>query len=203
MRTLTSLIVVVVLAVSLGARPASAQQVPGASDPPPEGGLVGQQLAVGALAGIFAGFGAAVLTFTDTRAGYEAAGGLMATAVLPGLAVCALGTSSRFYQGSCAASIAGAYMGVLATGLLATRFRVSTESDGFPIRFLLVWGVSTLGTSAAAVVGWHATKQRRPAPPAVAVEPPVSGRALWPEMPVRQLASAPGTVSVPLLAFAF
>ncbi len=192
---------VAVLAVSLETAPARAQQVPVAADPPAEGGLVAQQLLVGGLASIFAAAGTTALAFSDKREGYEIGAGLMATAFLPGLAVCALGTSSRGYEGSCAASIAGAYSGVLLSGLVGRQFRPE-DRDPSPGQILLVWGISAVATSAAAVIGWHATKHRKPAPAAAPVAPSAPS-AFWPAMPVRRLAPPPGTVSVPVLAFAF
>ncbi len=163
------------------------------------------------MSAVIAGFGGVGIALSDHTRSYEISAAFMAAAVLPGLAVCVTGASSRWYDGSCVGPIVGAYLGLAAVAIpagLAARGAIfsSNENDTPSAQtVLLVWAAGAVGSAVGATIGWHATKHRRPAPVSVAraEAPQPSPRAFWPEMPVRQLQAAPGSVAVPLLAFAF
>lgn len=191
---------------------ASAQGTPPAlGEPPPEAGLVAEQLALGTVSAVFAGLGAAGLALSEHAGGYEISAGLMATAILPGAAVCTLGGSSPWYDGSCAGPIVGAYLGVAAVGIpvaFAVRGWTYQDSDGgnfvSPSAALVTWAAAAFGAALGATIGWHAMKHRRPPAAGVArAEPAPATPARGPEVPLRQLAQAPGSVAIPVLAFTF
>jgi len=177
-------------------------------EPPAEVGLATEQLALGTVSAVFAGLGAVGLAFSEHASGYEISAALMATAVLPGAAVCTLGGSSRWYEGSCAGAIVGAYFGVAAVGIpvaVAVKGWTTPDYGGgrvlSPSAALVAWAAAALGSAAGATIGWHVTKHRRPT--VARVEPASVPRAPWPEMPLRQLAQAPGSLAFPVLAFTF
>ncbi|HVT05965.1 MAG TPA: hypothetical protein VHO67_00830 [Polyangia bacterium] len=198
---------------SAPARAASPQAAdpPREIEPPAEVGLATQQLALGTVSALFAGLGAVGLAFSDHASGYEISAGLMATAVLPGAAVCTLGGSSPWYDGSCAGPIGGAYLGVAAVGIpvaMAVKGWTTSDYGGgsilSPSAALVAWAAAAVGAAAGATIGWHATKHRR-SPPATVARAQLSPvpRAPWPEMALRQLPQTPGSLAFPVLAFAF
>jgi hypothetical protein len=214
----------VVLLLPLSGRSALAQQPASATppvlepasippqQPPAEVGVTTAQIVTGTVTGLGAGIGAVALTAGGTG---PIALGFISTAVLSGLTICAIGNSSRAYEGGCASPILGSYLGALVVGLplgLIAAHVTTPDSDGgreISASFLLTAMVAaSVGTAVGATIGWHLGRRaRRPR----ASVPPLAGppldlpspRASWPEMAVRALAPSPGVVDIPVLAFRF
>ncbi len=175
--------------------------------PPAEAGIVVEQLVVGTATGIFTGFGSLALAVDKPAVGIP----LVATSGLSGGSVCVLGQSSEWYEGSCAGPMVGAFVGSLAFGLPVARWAVNTgEESSAP--YLLAALAGAVGSGVGATLGWHLTKHRRPGvvvppSPSDSSSPPVAAAQgpgpAWPEMPVRRLEAAPGTVTMPVLALTF
>jgi len=202
--------VLAVLLVVLSSTGARAEQAPSVAEPPVESGLAVQQVLLGTVSSLFAAIGGTALGIGPrSGSGYALTAGLISTAVLPGLAVCTLGGSSRWYDGSCAGPIVGAFLGTLLVGIPMGRAAAADVTNGdtgdISGSFLVTAFVLTaVGAGLGATLGWHAFKHRRhpadgPHPVAnLAPLPPA-----WPELPVRRLAVAPGTFTAPVLAFSF
>ena len=85
--------------------------------PPSEPGLVSEQLAFATLASLGSSALGAWLTVTPAGAGGVVL--LLASPVVPGLMVCALGRSSPHYTGGCLGPVLGAYLGALGVSIPA------------------------------------------------------------------------------------
>lgn len=201
-------VVVMSLTASRWASAEEAQPQPG--EPPAEVGLAAEQIALGTVSAAIAATSAFGFALSQRPREYAVSSAFMAAAVLPGLAVCANGATSRFYDGSCLGPIVGAYIGLAAVAIpvgLAAQGSIfrSSENDSLNTGVVaFVWISAAVGSAVGATIGWHLTKHRRPTPANVArVQLPPVPRAPWPEMPLRQLAQAPGSVAFPVLAFTF
>jgi len=135
----------------------------------------------------------------------------LAAPAVAGLTVCALGRLSA-YEGSCLASVGGAYLGALAGGLAAFYLAGPDEYDP-PSQIFAAFGGSIAGTMLGATIAWRASKTPRVRPPAAGPErsgPPTAVLrpiAAAPEARRRTSASltAPGEARVifPVLALSF
>lgn len=190
----------------LASASARAQESVSSGAPPAETGLAVQQVVLGAVSGLFAGAGATVIGMSPHPGSGGAIGALLvSTAALPGLAVCTLGRSSRWYDGSCAGPIVGAFLGTLLVGIPMGHAVVANGRDDISGSLLLSSFVLTaVGAGVGATLGWHLGKHRRqPANasrPVANLDPPPPA---WPEMPVQRLAAVPGTFTTSVLAFSF
>ena len=134
---------------------------------------------------------------------------LLATPAAVGGTVCGVGKWSKYNQGSCGASIGGAYLGMLSVVPLSVigyqlAVRESGGGDweglggvllGFAAGWLVVQPVVT-------TVVWHATK--RPRHQTVALLPPPSRpRTLAPPVLSRGRSRAPGQLTLTLLSARF
>jgi hypothetical protein len=205
--------VLAALLVVLSSASARAQASLPAGEPPDESGLVAQQVVLGTLSGILAGVGGTMLGGVDSSRSPTATAAvgiaLTATATFPGLAACALGQSSRWYDGSCASPVIGAFLGTLLVGVpmgeLATHVTDRNTGDVSGPLVLTAFVATALAAGVGATLGWHLSKHRRQsraaARTASAAAPP--SRLSWPEMPVQRLAPGPVTFTAPVLAFTF
>jgi hypothetical protein len=150
--------------------------------------------------------GVLVALSVDTPVGV---GALIGAPALAGFAVCGLGGTSKFYQGSCAPAVGGALVGAL-TSIPFTLLGCWVYDDsrdhlgctsGAILGFLLGYCV---GTAAGATIGWHLGKSPRAADFAGRAGRPW---ATWRPGPEPRRPSDRGhqglRVSVPLLAFEF
>jgi hypothetical protein len=142
--------------------------------------------------------------------------GIGVTPAVGGRIVCALGQSSQEYEGGCAPTILGGYLGALLLGIPmwyvgAAAFSPASSDGGYNQGVGAVLGAAlgvVVGTAVGATIGWQASKERRdallddltlgppPSPPARA--------AAWSELQPRSVtARAPVAVAVPLLSLRF
>ncbi|HVU52546.1 MAG TPA: hypothetical protein VHL80_17825, partial [Polyangia bacterium] len=132
--------------------------------------------------------------------------------IATGGVVCGIGSGSEFFDGSCAASIGGAYLGALLAFPMALAFSgnggSSDEEVGAALGGLIVGYV--IGTTAGAVIGWNASRSRKPRLRAVDVAAldaaSASRAAAWTE-PLRPRGSLTGAseprFTAPQLALRF
>jgi hypothetical protein len=138
---------------------------------------------------------------------------LAAWPLLGGWTVCGIGRSSTTYEGGCAPTMLGAYLGALTAIPLAAlpcssggQDCLGTAALGFVVGY-------TFGTAVGATIGWHLSKRPRGRGlgAIAAPSPPPPGPSLadqWPELrrrpPLVALGASQGPqVSVPLLALSF
>jgi hypothetical protein len=213
------------LLLMAAARPAPAQQRPGAVPPPllapapsskpaPEIGLGATQLVGGALTTLGAGL---VLIALASRA-RSAPLGYVGAAVAPGAGswvVCAAGQSSPTYEGSCGPTFLGGYLGAIALGIpmlyVGSAALAPNSSDGGSYHdvgalFGAALGV-VIGTAIGATIGWHTSKRRRAGPaPQGFTTPPPARADLDPYLDLRPRPNARQTsagMTVPLLSLRF
>src|SRR4029079_17907205 len=92
----------------------------------------------------------------------------LAAPAVAGLTVCALGHLST-HEGSCFASVGGAYLGALAGGLAA--FYLAGHDEGAPpSQIFAACGGPIAGTMLGSTIAWHASKTPRARPPATGPE---------------------------------
>lgn len=123
--------------------------------------------------------------------------GVLAAPAIVGGTVCAVGDRSGGYYGTCAAAVAGAYLGMLVS--IPMMFIVLESASG-DAGLYAVLGVLAVGPALGGVIGWHSSRTRQLAPAwtHVGLRTPV------PSLP-RSLAAAKlgWQVSVPIVAFEF
>jgi drug/metabolite transporter (DMT)-like permease len=134
------------------------------------------------------------------------------------LLICAIGRSSRAYEGPCSPAVTGGYIGALGLGLSLGLLTLSTNAGGFgddgereqaasfAIGALL--GV-IIGTVVGATIGWNHNKRlredrRRPVPLFAPPLPPPAALESWPELRLRPSGPPAGVaVGVSLLSLRF
>jgi MFS family permease len=231
MFTLISRVVLVALAASLSS-PAVAETQPAMATPsartqPPAGAPTDRQpqdssfrearVVLGQLTlGTLAALTPVALAFANVdREHGDGLGLFFGSALLAptvaGLTICAFGRLSA-YEGSCLASVGGAYLGALAGGL-AGYYMVGYDEFHPPAQAVGAIVGSIAGTMFGSTIAWHVSKKPRTRPPAAGPErgpPPSAGLspiATDPELRRRSTLSstAPGEARVifPVLAFSF
>src|SRR6185503_20062593 len=176
---------------------------------PMEGGLAAIQIAVGSV-GMLATF----IPIGLLLAASEPVGGLsiLVAPTAGGFIVCAVGGTSRYYEGGCAPAVLGACLGALTTiplTFLGCSFDQPRGDVGGCDTFAAIGFVTGLfvGTAAGATLAWHLAK--KPKPPIR-----LSGRALprpaladaWSEWRRSSFAATPlrgARLLIPLFAFEF
>lgn len=197
---------------SNGSAPPLVGPAPNAA-PPSEIGLGTSQLFLGALTTLGAGLGLALLAAESqsTPLVYVALSGS------PGVGaavVCSLGQSSPSYEGGCAPTIIGGYVGAFLLAIPmayvgAAAYAPSDPDGGRDSEVGAVLGAAlgvVIGAAVGATIGWHASKHRRGSAPTVAppsAPAPPAESMTSAELRVRSPAPAGVAFSVPLLSLRF
>ena len=219
-----SRIIQIALLMMLATRPAVAQQTAGGAAPPllgaPTGGPPSTELGLGASQVLLGGLttlaaGLAVGLFaSQAHSAPLAYVGLAAGPLAAAEVVCGLGRSSPWYDGGCAPTIFGGYLGALVLAIPmgyvgAATFAPNDPDGGRDSEVGAVLGAAfgiVVGTAVGATIGWHASKHRRGSPakaaPLDAPAPPAESTTSA-ELRVRSLAPAGFAISVPLLSLRF
>jgi hypothetical protein len=219
-----SRIVQIALLMMLATRPAVAQQaaggggppllgLPPGGSPPSEIGLGTSQVLLGALTTLGAGLGLAFFA-GEARSVPLAFIAVAASPGIGGAVVCNLGQSSPWYEGGCAPTIIGGYVGALILAvplayLGAAAYAPSDPDGGREPEVGAALGAAlglVIGAAVGATIGWHASKHRRSSPatavPVDAPAPPADS-VTSAEVRARSLAPAGVAFSVPLLSLRF
>jgi hypothetical protein len=188
--------------------------------PPPEVGIIAGQLAFGALATFTTSL---LVVFVNDGAANEAnfqsfspsIVGIGVTPLVGGLLICGRGKTSHQYEGACAPTILGGYLGALVFAIPLGYFEGKTYN---PDRGHDYWAGLTgalygaavgaiVGTTVGATIAWHLSKHRRERPDTLAFGPPLpppAAFATWSNLQARPIAArAPAAVGVPLLSLRF
>ena len=221
---MASRIIQIALLMILAVRPAVAQQAasgaapsllgPRPGGPPPsEIGLGASQVLLGALTTLGAGLTLAMVASQAHSVPLD----YVAVAVGPGVGagvVCGLGRSSTWYEGGCAPTILGGYLGALVLAipmgyLGGVTFAPNDPDGGSNWEVGAILGAAlgvVVGTAIGATIGWHTAKHRRGGPaaaiPLKAPVPPADSTT-YAELRIRSLAPAGLAFSVPLLSLRF
>jgi hypothetical protein len=137
----------------------------------------------------------------------------VATPLVMGTVVCAVGNLSAHFRGSCVPSVVGAYLGTAAMiPLVFLGYAMDTAGDNpnsdvhLPIWTKLATSVALVVPGAASVGAWHAFSHRRPGVDGVVLNPlPLLGpaRPAFVAERSRGLVRAPGERVVPVLSVGF
>ncbi len=210
------------LLLLLLARQAAAQQT-ARTAPPPQGGRgASSEVSIGVAQVLLGTLGTLATEVVVALAAVAADSapvayvGIGVTPAAGGRIICGLGQSSQEYEGGCAPTIVGGYLGALLLGIPmwyvgAAAFSPATSDGGNDRGVGAVLGAAlgvVVGTAVGATIGWQASKERRDAllddltlgPP----PPPPARAAAWSELQPRSVtARAPVAVAVPLLSLRF
>jgi hypothetical protein len=183
--------------------------------PPSEGGIATSQILAGSLATLTTGVLVALVA-AGTDSGAVAVVGVGSAPAVGGWTVCAIGRTSKQYEGGCAPSVLGGYLGAIAFGIPMAYFGAAEwspvdQDGGGRMEFIgaiygAVLGV-IVGTGVGATIAWHLSKHRREQPAALAFGPPLpppAALASWSELQARPTAArASAPLGVQLLSLRF